>query len=39
MYNGIEYATCKECAAAIGKSVDTVTRWLKEGKITEIVND
>ena len=39
IYNGIEYATCKECAAAIGKSVDTVTRWIKEGKITEIVND
>lgn len=36
MYNGIEYATCKECAAAIGKSVDTVTRWLKEGKIITV---
>ena len=33
IYNGIEYATCKECAAAIGKTVATVTRWLKEGKI------
>ena len=33
IYNGVEYATCKECAAAIGKTVATVTRWLKEGKI------
>ena len=36
IYNGVEYSTCKECAAAIGKSVDTVTRWIKEGKITTI---
>ena len=33
IYNGVEYSTCKECAAAIGKTVATVTRWLKEGKI------
>ena len=33
IYNGVEYSTCKECAAAIGKSTNTVTRWLKEGKI------
>lgn len=36
IYNGVEYSTCKECAAAIGKSVDTITRWLKEGKITTV---
>ena len=36
IYNGVEYATCKECAAAIGKSVDTVTRWIKEGKIITV---
>ena len=36
IYNGVEYSTCKECAAAIGKSVDTITRWLKEGKIITV---
>ena len=36
IYNGVEYATCKECAAAIGKTVATVTRWLKEGKIITV---
>ena len=36
IYNGVEYATCKECAAAIGKSVDTVTRWIKNGKIITV---
>ena len=33
IYNGVEYSTCKECAAAIGISTTTVTRWVKEGKI------
>ena len=33
IYNGVEYATCKECAAAIGKSINTVTDWIKKGKI------
>ena len=36
IYNGIEYATCKECAAAIGKTTNTVTRWVKEGKIITV---
>lgn len=36
IYNGVEYSTCKECAAAIGKSVDTVTRWIKNGKIITV---
>ena len=36
IYNGVEYSTCKECAAAIGKTVATVTRWLKEGKIITV---
>lgn len=33
IYNGVEYSTCKECAAAIGKSTTTVTKWIKNGKI------
>ena len=33
IYNGVEYSTCKECAAAIGKSTNTVTDWIKKGKI------
>lgn len=33
VYNGVEYSTCKECAAAIGVSTTTVTKWIKNGKI------
>ena len=33
IYNGVEYSTCKECAAAIGISTTTVTKWIKNGKI------
>ena len=36
IYNGVEYSTCKECAAAIGKSIDTITRWIKNGKIITV---
>ena len=33
IYNGVEYATCKECAAAIGKKPNTISNWIKKGKI------
>lgn len=33
IYNGVEYSTCKECAAAIGKKPNTIANWIKKGKI------
>ena len=39
IYDGVEYSTCKECAAAIGKTPNTIANWIKNGKIIEIEND